>query len=386
MKRQLRSIKSVWVKGKSVLLRADLNVSLDNNGKITNDGRLRLALPTIKFLVSKKAKVILMSHLGRPEGKRVKSLRLDGIASALSRLLKKKVKKLDECVGKKAETAAAKLRPGEVLLLENLRFYKGEEKNDAKFAKGLAALGDIYVNDAFGASHRQHASVHRIASYLPSFAGLLLEKEINELDSLLKNPKRPFIAILGGAKVSDKLSTIKNLLKKADKVLVGGAMVFTFYRALGLETGSSIVDGESVKALKPLLKNKRLVLAPDVVIAKGNNTMNVKMNKILAGWRGVDIGPESIRLFERIIGSAKTIVWNGPVGMFENDEYAGGTKRICGALAKTRAKTVIGGGDTITACSKFGVLGKISYVSSGGGAMLEFLAGKALPGIKALGM
>ena len=384
MKRQIRSIRNANVIGKRVLLRADLNVSLGSKGKITNDERLRLALPTIKFLVSKKARVILMSHLGRPGGKKANELSMDRVGVWLSKLLKKKVKKINYCIGSESEKATKAMTPGEVLLLENLRFYKGEEKNDAKFAKGLAALGDIYVNDAFAASHRKHASVHRIASYLPSFAGLLLEKEINELDSLLKNPKRPFIAILGGAKVSDKLSTIKNLLKKADKVLVGGAMVFTFYRALGLETGNSIVDRESIKALKPLLKNKRLVLAPDVVIAKGNKTMNAKMNKIPAGWKGVDIGPESIRLFEKTIGSARTIVWNGPAGMFENDEYAGGTKRICRALAKAKAKTFVGGGDTIAACSKFGILKKISYVSSGGGAMLEFLAGKGLPGIKAL--
>lgn len=378
----MRSVKEARVAGKNVLVRVDFNVPL-KNGKITDDERIRAALPTINYLRKKKACVILISHLGRPDGKIVEGLRLAPVAERLSKLLKFPVHYYPDCIGADVEDVVCCLHPGDVMLLENLRFYPEEEEDDKAFAMKLAALGEVYVNDAFGVSHRAHASVHAVAKFLPSYAGFLLQKEVKVLSSLLKSPKRPFIAIMGGAKVSDKIGVIQNLLKKLDAVLIGGAMMFTFYKALGYEIGKSKFEPDKLALAKSLLKKgkKKIVLPVDVVLSDKRAVSARKMSK---GSVGFDIGPESQAVFSEMIIKAKTVFWNGPMGLFEKKPFDKGTLAIAKAMANCKGVTVVGGGDSVAAVEKAKLEKKFTHVSTGGGASLEFLEGKELPGIKAL--
>jgi phosphoglycerate kinase len=383
--------------GKRVIMRVDFNVPL-KDGKVESDKRLKESLPTIEYLRKKGAKVILMSHLGRPDGKRVPDMSLRPVADALSALLSAPVAFADDCVGPAAEKAVAALQPGGVLLLENLRFHAAEEENDPAFAKQLAALADVYVNDAFGSAHRAHASTEGITKFVSQAAsGYLMKKELDYLGDALTNPKRPFVAIIGGSKVSGKIDVIKNLLPQVDKLLIGGGMTYTFLKAQGLEIGKSIVENDKLDLARSLLAEAggKLVLGTDCVVTdkldfKGRTvgaTKVVAKNAIPSDWEAVDIGPETVAAFTQIILGAKTIVWNGPVGVFEIDATAKGTMAVAEALAKATAAgatTIIGGGDSASAVKKAGVASKVSHVSTGGGASLEFLEGKVLPGVAAL--
>jgi phosphoglycerate kinase len=383
--------------GKRVIVRVDFNVPL-KDGKVESDKRLKESLPTIAYLRKKEAKVILMSHLGRPDGKRVPDMSLRPVADALSALLGAPVAFADDCVGAPAEKAVAALAPGAVLLLENLRFHAAEEENDPAFAKQLAALADVYVNDAFGSAHRAHASTEGITKFVPQAAsGFLMKKELDYLGDALGNPKRPFVAIIGGSKVSGKIDVIKNLLPRVDKLLIGGGMTYTFLKAQGLETGKSIVENDKLDLARGLLEEAgdKLVLGTDFVVTdkldfKGRTVgalKTVAKNAIPADWEAVDAGPETVAAFSKILLDAKTIVWNGPVGVFEIDATAKGTIAIAQALAQATAAgatTIIGGGDSASAVKKAGVASKVSHVSTGGGASLEYLEGKLLPGVAAL--
>jgi phosphoglycerate kinase len=383
--------------GKRVIMRVDFNVPL-KDGKVESDKRLKESLPTIEYLRKKGAKVILMSHLGRPDGKRVPDMSLRPVADALSALLSAPVAFADDCVGPAAEKAVAALQPGGVLLLENLRFHAAEEENDPAFAKQLAALADVYVNDAFGSAHRAHASTEGITKFVSQAAsGYLMKKELDYLGDALTNPKRPFVAIIGGSKVSGKIDVIKNLLPQVDKLLIGGGMTYTFLKAQGLEIGKSIVENDKLDLARSLLAEAggKLVLGTDCVVTdkldfKGRTvgaTKVVAKNAIPSDWEAVDIGPETVAAFTQIILGAKTIVWNGPVGVFEIDATAKGTMAVAEALAKATAAgatTIIGGGDSASAVKKAGVASKVSHVSTGGGASLEYLEGKVLPGVAAL--
>ncbi|HLF54625.1 MAG TPA: phosphoglycerate kinase [Candidatus Nanoarchaeia archaeon] len=381
----MRSLKEADVKGRRVLVRVDFNIPL-KNGKVVDDKRIRAALPTIDFLRKKKAKVILISHLGRPDGKVVEDLRLEPIAHALSKMLKYPVHHEPDCIGSDVEDRVRTLHDGDVLLLENLRFYPEEEADDDLFAQKLAAFADVYVNDAFGTCHRAHASVHAVTRYLPSYAGFLLEKEVKVLSSLLKNPKRPFVAVMGGAKVSDKIKVIENLLKRVDAILIGGAMMFTFYKALGYNIGKSKFEADKVALAKALLKKgkKKLALPIDVVVALSPKAKGKVMSSrsIPKSMMGLDIGPVTQQIYANIIRDAKTVFWNGPMGMFEVKRFAKGTLSIAKAMAECRGVTVVGGGETVSAVEKLSK--KFTHVSTGGGAALEFLEGKSLPGIAAL--
>jgi phosphoglycerate kinase len=390
-------VEDLSVSGKRVIVRVDFNVPL-KDGKVESDKRLRESLPTIKYLREKNAKVILMSHLGRPDGKRVPDMSLRPVADALSSLLGAPVAFADDCVGPSAEKAVSALAPGGVLLLENLRFHAAEEENDPAFAKQLAALADVYVNDAFGSAHRAHASTEGITKFVGQAAsGFLMKKELDYLGDALGNPKRPFVAVIGGSKVSGKIDVIKNLLPRVDKLLIGGGMTYTFLKAQGLETGKSIVENDKIELAKSLLAEAgdKLVLGTDFVATdkldfKGRTvgaTKVVTRTTIPADWECVDIGRETTAAFEKILLGAKTIVWNGPVGVFEIDATAKGTIAVAEALAKATAAgatTIIGGGDSASAVKKAGVAGKVSHVSTGGGASLEYLEGKVLPGVAAL--
>jgi phosphoglycerate kinase len=383
--------------GKRVIMRVDFNVPL-KDGKVESDKRLKESLPTIKYLRDKGAKVIFMSHLGRPDGKRVPDMSLRPVADALAALLGTPVAFADDCVGPAAEKAVAALAPGGVLLLENLRFHAAEEENDSAFAKKLASLADVYVNDAFGSAHRAHASTEGITKHVPQAAsGYLMKKELDYLGEALGNPKRPFVAIIGGSKVSGKIDVIKNLLPRVDKLLIGGGMTYTFFKAQGIETGKSIVENDKLDLAKSLLKEAgdKLIFGTDFVVTdkfdfKGRTVgalKTVAKDAIPADWEALDVGPETVAAFTKIIVDAKTIVWNGPVGVFEVDATANGTIAVAEALAKATAAgatTIIGGGDSASAVKKAGVASKVSHVSTGGGASLEFLEGKALPGVTAL--
>ena len=376
-------------KGKRVLVRVDFNVPLDKKtGEITDDKRIRETLPTIKFLTERNAKVILCSHLGRPDGKVVDSLRMDKVAFRLGQLLNKKVKKLNDCAGDYVKEEVMKMRDGDVVLLENLRFHPEEEENDDGFSRQLADLAELYVNDAFGTCHRAHASTYGAAQYLKSAAGFLVEKEIKIMGKAMENPDRPFVAVLGGVKVSDKIKVIESLLTKVDRLLLGGAMIFTFYKAQGKNIGSSKVDEAGIELAKKLMNNRKIVLPADVVIAdKFDANANSKIadaNSIPDGWMGLDIGPGAIDEYKGILSAAKTVVWNGPMGVFEFEKFANGTKEITKFLAELKATTIIGGGDSAAAVEKFGYAKKLTHVSTGGGASLEFFEGKKLPGIEAL--
>jgi len=390
-------VEDLPVSGKRVIVRVDFNVPL-KDGKVESDKRLKESLPTINYLRGKNAKVILMSHLGRPDGKRVPDMSLRPVADALAALLGAPVAFSDDCVGPVAEKAVAALAPGGVLLLENLRFHAAEEENDPAFAKQLAALADVYVNDAFGSAHRAHASTEGITKFVPQAAsGFLMKKELDYLGEALGNPKRPFVAVIGGSKVSGKIDVIKNLLPRVDKLLIGGGMTYTFLKAQGLEVGKSIVENDKLDLAKSLLREAggKLELGTDFVVTdkldfKGRTVGAVKTvarDAIPADWEAVDLGPDSVAAFTKVLLGAKTIVWNGPVGVFEIDATAKGTIAIAEALAKATAAgatTIIGGGDSASAVKKAGVASKVSHVSTGGGASLEFVQGLDLPGIAAL--
>jgi len=377
---QLRTLsKQLRVKGKRVLVRVDFNVPL-KKGKVVSDKRIREALPTITYLLKKKAKVILISHLGRPEGVTVDALRMKPVAERLSKLLKKKVIALPDSIGKTVREHVAAMKPGEIVLLENVRFYAEEEQNNAEFAGYLAELGDLYVNDAFGTCHRAHASVDAITRLLPSYSGFLLQKEISMLTPLLSKPKRPFVVLLGGAKIRDKLPVIEKLLKRADAILIGGAMMFTFLAAQGKEIGESLCEPEYFEIARKLLHSKKIILPLDVSTNKGI----VSCDKMKKGMKGLDIGPETEEAYVAIVKEAKTVFWNGPMGLIEQKSFAHGTIAIAKALAKAKAITLIGGGDTLEIIEKLKLEKKYTHLSTGGGATLEFLSGKNLPGLAAL--
>ena len=394
-KKTIKDLNEKQLEGKKVLVRVDFNVPLNEELEITDDTRIKAVLPTIKYLISRKAKVVLMSHLGRPKGKIIEKLRLNPVARRLSELLEQKVKKLDDCIGKEAEEEVAKLQPGEIVLLENLRFYPEEEKNDPKISKALANLADIFVNDAFGTAHRAHASTVGVARILPSCAGFLMAKEVEVLSNLLKNPERPFVVLLGGAKISGKIDIVQNLLDIADKILIAGGMSYTCLAALGYEVGNSLLEEYDLEVVRKMLKEAekrggKILLPLDLVITKEVSEKVegklVGIDNIPKDGIGVDLGKSSLIEFEKEIKKAKTIFWNGPVGVFEIEKFAKGTNRIARCLAdmENKATTVIGGGDSIAAIDKVGVAEKITHISTGGGASLEFLGGKKLPGIEVL--
>lgn len=384
-----KSITDIEARGKRVLVRVDFNVPIEN-GVVQDDTRIRAALPTIQYLLEHGAAVLLCSHLGRPKGKPEAKYSLKPVADYLAGLVRAPVKFSEECVGAKAEAAAKALKPGEVLVLENTRFYPGETKNDAEMAKALASLAELYVNDAFGSAHRAHASTEGVAKYLPAVAGFLMEKEIRYLGQALANPKRPFVAILGGAKVSDKIEVIRNLLSKADQLLIGGGMANTFFKAQGLEMGDSLVESEAVDTAKELLAigGNKLKLPIDFVIADAfdekANHKAMKVGGVPAGWRVLDIGPESVAAFSQVIADAGTVVWNGPMGVFEMKPFAVGTFELAKAVADSKADSIVGGGDSVSALQQSGLAEKITHISTGGGASLEMLEGKLLPGLAAL--
>jgi phosphoglycerate kinase len=389
-----KTIEKVDLKGKRVFIRADFNVPLDENGNITDDGRIRSTLPTINYALDAGAKVILASHLGRPKGKPNPKYSLAPVALRLNRLLNKEVKFAKDCIGPDVEHMVQGMRPGDVLLLENLRFHVEEEKNDEGFSKALAAFTDVYVNDAFGTAHRAHASTYGITKFVKeSVAGFLMKKEIEYLQKTVANPVRPFVAILGGAKVSGKIGVIENLQNKVDKIIVGGAMAFTFIKAQGQEVGNSLVEPDMLEMAERLRKSAhekgvKFYLPVDFVVAENANdgaeTKIVTSQEIPKGWIGLDIGPATVRLFSEAIQDAKTIIWNGPMGLFEKDAYSRGTFAIARSVADAYATTIVGGGDTDVAVHKAGVSDSITFISTGGGASLELLEGKELPGLAAL--
>lgn len=395
-KKTLANLSAADVAGKRVLVRADFNVPLDKQSNITDDTRIRAALPTIQDLMGKGAKVILCSHFGRPKGVD-DSLRLTPVARRLSELLHQDVLKLDDCIGEAVITQVAAMQPGQVALLENVRFYPEEEKNDPEFAKQLAAVADAYVNDAFGTAHRAHASTEGVTHFLrPSVAGFLIGKELQYLQSAIENPQRPLAAIVGGSKVSSKIGVIETLLDKVDKLLLGGGMIFTFYKARGLNVGKSLVEEDKLELARSLEAKAKergvaLLLPTDVVVADAfaadANAQTVSIDQIPDGWMGLDIGPDSIQTFQAALADCKTVIWNGPMGVFEFDRFAAGTEAIAHTLAELTPKgtcTIIGGGDSVAAVEKVGVAEQMSHISTGGGASLELLEGKALPGITAL--
>lgn len=383
-----KTVAQMDVKGKRVLVRVDFNVPLDKELNVTDDRRVRSAVPTIKSIIDRGGKAVLMSHLGRPKAGPEKKFSLKPAADALSKLIHKPVTLTTDCIGPEAEKAVAAMKDGDVVLLENTRFHKEEEKNDAAFSAQLAKLGDLYVNDAFGTAHRQHGSTFGAAEVVGAgkrAIGFLIEKELKFLGEALENPKRPFVAILGGAKVSDKIAVIENLLTKADAIIIGGAMAYTFFLAKGIATGNSLVEKDKVELAKELLAkaNGKILLPIDSVVSTGFEDANTKVvEAIPEGFAGFDIGPKSIALFTDKIKNAKTVVWNGPMGVFEKPHFAAGTKAVADALAAATshgATTVIGGGDSAAAIEEFGLADKVSHVSTGGGASLEFLEGKGFP-------
>lgn len=388
------TVQDVELTGKRVLMRVDFNVSLDKEtGDITDDTRIKATMPTIEYVLDEGACLILMSHLGRPKGKVVPQLRMDKVAKRLSELVGKKVLKLDECVGAEVESVVSKLKPGDMVLLENTRFYKEETENNLEFARKLAQSGDVFVNDAFGTAHRAHASTVGVAKFLPAVAGFLMVKELEILGDILSSSTPPFLTILGGAKVSDKIGVLKNLIGRCQEIIIGGAMAYTFLQAENIPTGKSLVEEDKVEEAKKILqtatkKGCTIHLPIDHVVAteikKGVPFKVVGKEEIPSNYLALDIGPRSIELFSRSIDRAKTIFWNGPLGYFEIDDFARGTRAIAKKVARVQAKVVVGGGDLITALKQVNLLDQMSHVSTGGGASLEFLEGKELPGIVAL--
>jgi phosphoglycerate kinase len=385
-----KTIRDVDVQGKRVLVRVDFNVPLEE-GTVSDDTRIRAALPTIRYLLDRDAAVILCSHLGRPNGKVVDSLRMEPVAQRLSELLDRPVKKLDDCIGPEVEAAARAAKPGDVILLENTRFHPEEKQNDPAFAAKLASLADLYVNDAFGSAHRAHASTEGVTHYLPAVAGLLMEKELEFLGNALASPKRPYVAILGGAKISDKIGVIENLLGQVDALLIGGGMANTFLKADGYDVAESLVEDGSLDTARDLIERAgdKLVLPVDVTVADRFDadafSQVVSVGEVPPKWRILDIGPRTLELFQERLAGARTVVWNGPMGVFEFPKFALGTEAVARMLAALPdATTIIGGGDSAAAIERAGLADKMSHISTGGGASLEFLEGKTLPGVAAL--
>ena len=388
-----KTVEDCDVRGKRVLLRVDFNVPLNKeSGAITNDERIRAALPTIRYLLDKDARLIIMSHLGRPKGQVVDSLRLDPVAARLSELLGQPVAKVDDCIGPVAETAVAALQPGEALLLENVRFHPEEEKNNHEFIKQLAALGDIFVNDAFGTAHRAHASTEGIGHFLPAVAGFLMKKEISALARAGKRPVRPYVAIIGGAKISDKILVIEELMKTADQLIIGGGMANTFLAAQGYDMQASLVEADKIETAKALLakqaeSGKTFLLPQDVVVGKSLEDAQGEVKAVDAldpGDMALDIGPATRAAYVAALADAKTIFWNGPMGVFEKDAFAAGTNALAQGVADSSAYTIIGGGDSVAAVEKAGLGDRIDHISTGGGASLVFLEGRMLPGLAVL--
>ncbi len=388
-----KTVKDIDVKGKKVLVRCDFNVPQDESGNITDTRRIVSSLPTIKYLLENGAKVILCSHLGRPKGEVKKEFSLLPVAKELSKQLGIEVKLASDIIGESAKSLTSNMKEGEVVLLENVRFDAREEKNDSEFAKELASLAEVYVNDAFGTSHRAHASTAGVASYLPAVSGFLIEKELDFMGNAIENAKRPFVAILGGKKVSDKIGVINALLEKVDTLIIGGAMAYTFFKAQGYEVGNSICELDKLDLALELMekaktKGVKLMLPVDTKVgkefSKDTESKIVKCTEIPEGWEGFDIGNETIELYKQELENAKTIVWNGPLGLFEFDQFAIGTNEIANKLASVDAITIIGGGDSAAAIEKIGLADKMTHISTGGGASLEFLEGKKLPGIECL--
>ncbi len=395
-----RSLSSLGVEdlcGKRVLVRVDFNVPLNEQGSITDDTRIRAALPTIQHLIENQAKVILAAHFGRPKGQVNEDMRLTPVCKRLSDLIDKTVIKTESCIGPDAESKVNAMNNGDVVLLENVRFIAEEEKNDSDFAKKLSSLAEVYVNDAFGAAHRAHASTEGVAKHLnPSVAGYLMEKELQYLQGAVDAPKRPLAAIVGGSKVSSKIGVLESLIDKCDKVLIGGGMIFTFYKARGLSVGKSLVEEDKLELAKALeekakAKGVELLLPNDVLLADNfspeANSQLAQINSIPDGWMGLDIGPDSVKLFQDALADCQTVIWNGPMGVFEFDKFAKGTNAISTTLAELSSKgccTIIGGGDSVAAVEKAGLASKMSHISTGGGASLELLEGKVLPGVAAL--
>lgn len=388
-----KTIRDIDLKGKKVLVRCDFNVPLDENRTITDNRRIVGALPTIQYLLEQNCKVILCSHLGRPKGEVKKEFSLAPVAKELSKLLNKEVKLAEDIVGESAKELTSNMNNGEIVLLENVRFDKREEKNEEELSKELASLAEVYVNDAFGTAHRAHSSTTGVANYLPAVSGFLIEKELEFMGGALQNPQRPFVAILGGAKVSDKIAVIENLLDKVDKILIGGGMAYTFLKAQGHKIGKSICEEDKLDLAKELLikaqeKKVAIVLPVDSHITTdySNETEDkfVHSQEIPDDWEGLDIGPDTIKLFTEELKGAKTVIWNGPLGVCEFEKYAKGTEGIAKAIAQTGAISIVGGGDSAAAIEKLGLADKFSHISTGGGASLEFLEGKKLPGIEAL--
>ena len=385
-------MRSLDIKGKKVLVRVDFNVPLDDDGRVADDTRIKATLPTIKYLVDQGARVILMSHLGRPKGKVVEKLRLDDVARRLGELLGREIKKVDDCIGSEAAKAVEGLKQGEILLLENLRFHPEEEKNESGFAKELASLAEVYINDAFGTAHRAHTSTAGVANYLPAAAGLLMEKEIKVLGSILSDPDHPFLAVLGGAKVSDKIGVLNSLVGKVDAILLGGGMANTFLKAKGSELGDSLVDDDNLDFARKFLdmaaeRGVRVELPVDLVTASSGDQAPVQVvdsGSVPTGWRALDIGPRTADLYSQLIKKAKTAFWNGPMGVFEEEQFAHGSEMVARALSEPGLTSIGGGGDSLAVLEKYGLAGQVTHASTGGGASLEFLEGRELPGVAVL--
>lgn len=389
-----KTIRDIDLKNKKVLVRCDFNVPFDEKGKISDNRRIVAALPTIKYLLENNCKVILCSHLGRPKGEFKKEFSLVPVAEELSKLLGRKVKLAEDVIGQSAQELTNNMKNGEIVLLENVRFEVGEEKNDEELSKKFASMAEVYVNDAFGTAHRAHSSTTGVANYLPAVSGFLIEKELEFLGKALEEPKRPFVAILGGKKVSDKIGVIDSLLEKVDTLIIGGGMAYTFFKSMGYEVGNSICELDKLDLAQDLIKkakakNVKLVLPIDNVVADefspNANSKLVNSDEIPEGWEGLDIGPKTVDLFEKELKDAKTVIWNGPLGLFEYEKFAEGTRGIAKALSNLEdCITIIGGGDSAAAIEKMGLADKMTHISTGGGASLEFLEGKKLPGIEAL--
>ena len=387
-----KTMKDLQLEGKRVFCRVDFNVPMEN-GDVTDDTRIRAAIPTINYLVEHGSKIILASHLGRPKGEVNEEMRLTAAGEKLAELLGKSVQKLDSSIGEEVEKAIASMNNGDIVLLENVRFHAGEEKNDAELARKFADLADVFVNDAFGAAHRAHASTSGIAEHIPAVSGLLLEKELDVLGKALANPERPFTAIIGGAKVKDKIDVINHLLDKVDNLIIGGGLSYTFLKAQGYEIGTSLLEEDKMELALSFIKKAEekgvnLFLPIDVVVAdefsKDAKIKTVAIDSIPEDWMGLDIGPATAKLYADVINKSNLIIWNGPMGVFEMEPFAEGTKRVAEAMAETKAYTIIGGGDSAAAVEKFGVGNEMDHISTGGGASLEFMEGKELPGVTSL--
>ncbi len=393
-KKSVKDLTKNDLKDKKVLIRVDFNVPVDKEtGAITDDTRITASLPTLKYLLENDAKVIIMTHFGRPKGEKNPKYKIDVIGKKLAELIGRPVQKLDDCIGADVENKVNALKNGEIILLENVRFYKEEEANDLEFAKKLAKLGDIYVNDAFGTAHRAHASTEGVARFLPAYAGFLINKELEIMGKALSNPEKPFVAIIGGAKVSSKITVLQNLIGKVDTLIIGGGMAYTFFKALGKEIGKSLCEPDYLDEAKKVMaaaksSSTKLMLPVDILVSddfsETANTNIVDIDSIPADWEGVDIGPKTIEQFAAVVKAAKTVVWNGPMGVFEINKFAGGTNAIAKILAESDGVSIIGGGDSASAAEKSGYADKITHISTGGGASLEFLEGKTLPGIAIL--